>query len=203
MSNRGVQPYLFAWKQSAVKFKKYICKSICINSVNILTQFTLLRLPESFFSPLAKALTFLHQSRPHCHPKWTACSGTRQTAARVKFECSASCRFWVTVGPSSEGGRCKMVMQSYSRHKKGPTPGKLFAVLQTVGTVGPSLEGMRCKMVMQSYSRHKKGLVPGKVCRVLQTVGTVDPSLEGIWCKTETSRQKLNLSAAWSLKEKS
>ena len=38
---------------------------------------------------------------------------------------------------------------------------------------------------------------------LLQTVGTVDPSLEGIWCKTETSRQKLNLSAAWSLKEKS
>ena len=96
-----------------------------------------------------------------------------------------------------------MVMQSYSRHKKGPTPGKQFAVLQTVGTVGPSLEGMRCKMVMQSYSRHKKGPVPGKVCHVLQTVGTMDPSLEEIWCKTETSRQKLNLSAAWSLKEKS
>ena len=135
---------------SAVKFKKYICKSICINSENILTQFTLLRrLPESFFSPLAKALTFLHQSRPRCHPKWTACSGTRQTAARVKFECSASCRFRVT-----EGVRCKMVMQSYSRHKKGPTPGKQFAVLQTVGTVGPSLEGMRCKMVMQSYSSY-------------------------------------------------
>lgn len=130
-----------------------------------MTQFTLLRrLPESLFSPLAKALTFLHQSRPCCHPKWTACSGTRQTAASVKFECSASCRFRVSVGPSSEGGRCKMVMQSYSRHKKGP--------------------------------------VPGKVCRVLQTVGTVGPSFEGIWCKIETSRQKLNASAAWSLKEK-